>query len=355
MPYTQGMMKRVTIKDVAVLAGVSPATVSRVVSGDGQASPEAAARVRAATDKLGYRPSVMARSLTQSSTQLIALVMGSLRNPFDAALVEALSAGFFKKGKRLLIVPAGHGDSDPGAMIALDYQTDGVVVAAGHISRSASERLARLGIPVILFGRMLEAPGVDCIVADNIEGARRAARVFFRSGAKRVVVVRRERDTFSDDERVEGLRSALQGRADVRTVKTSLGNCFANALMLLSGPERPEAIFCVNDILAVGVLEAAASVGLRVPDDLSVIGFDDIPAASSPSYNLTTLRLPVDEVAGWIVQRLLRRLDIPALPVEMHRVPTPLIVRGSTRRVVSATAPVHDHVTAGGAPGQVGK
>ena len=96
MAYTRAM-KRVTIKDVAVMAGVSPATVSRVVSGNGGASREVAGKVRAAADKLGYRPSVMARSLTQSSTQLIALVMGSLQNPFDAALVESLSAGFYSR------------------------------------------------------------------------------------------------------------------------------------------------------------------------------------------------------------------------------------------------------------------
>jgi len=348
-------MKRVTIKDVAVMAGVSPATVSRVVSGDGRASQEVAGKVRAAADQLGYRPSVMARSLTQSSTQLIAFVMGSLQNPFDAALVEALSAGFYRTGKRLLIVPADHGDNDSGPMTALDYQTDGVVVAAGHISQSASERLARLGIPVILFGRMLEAPGVDCIVADNFEGARRAGRLIARSGAKRVTAVRHAWDTFSDDERVAGLCSALKGRARVEVVKTPAGNGFGEALMLLSGPERPDAVFCVNDVLAIGVLDAAAAVGLRVPEDLSVIGFDDIPMASSPLCGLTTLRLPVDEVAGWIIERLLRRLEEPGLAVERHRVPTPLIVRGSTRRVLSATVSVHNQAEGGGSPGRAGK
>ena len=353
MAYTRAM-KRVTIKDVAVMAGVSPATVSRVVSGDGRASREVAGKVRAAADKLGYRPSVMARSLTQSSTQLIALVMGSLQNPFDAALVESLSAGFYSRGKRLLIVPADHGEDGSGPMIALDYQTDGVVVAAGHISQSASESLARLGIPVILFGRMLEAPGVDCIVADNFEGARRAGRVLARSGAKRVTAVRHALDTFSDDERVEGLRAALKGRADVTVVKTSTGNGHADALMLLSGPERPEAVFCVNDLLAMSVLEAAASVGLRVPEELSVIGFDDIPMASSPSYSLTTLRLPVDEVAGWIIERLLKRLLMPELPVEMHRVPTPLIVRGSTRRVLAATTRMDGDAEEGARTGRAG-
>ena len=201
---------------------------------------------------------------------------------------------------------------------------------------------------------MLEAPGVDCIVADNFEGARRAGRVIARSGAKRVAVVRHDRDTFSDDERVDGLRSELEGRAEVAAVRTSAGNCFADALMLLSGPDWPDAVFCVNDVLAVGVLEAAASVGLRIPEELSVIGFDDIRMASSPSYSLTTLRLPVGEVADWIIQRLLRRLQKPGLPVEMHRVATPLIVRSSTRRVPSATISARNEAERGRGRGRAG-
>ena len=122
------------------------------------------------------------------------------------------------------------------------------------------------------------------------------------------------------------MRSALQGRAEITTVKTSAGDCFANALMLLSGPERPDAVFCVNDVLAIGVLEAAASVGLRVPDDLSVIG------VRRHTDGLVALLQPHDSAAPGgrrrrcvvIVERLLRRIDIPGLPVEMHRVPDSL-------------------------------
>ncbi len=323
-------MKRTTIRDVAAASGVSPATVSRVFSGEPTVSEAVVARVRASAKTLGYRPSMMARSLTSSRTNLIALVVGSLRNPFDASLVEHLSAMLHANGKRLLVVPADYGTNDPGAMVALDYQTDGVIVAAGHISQESSERFSRLGIPVVLFGRVFKAPGLDCIVADNHAGARQIGELLARSGARHLAFVRHVRNTFSDDERFAGLLAGLDGNAHVTIVKSTLENARENALSFLTGPSRPDAVFCANDVLAFGVLEGAAQLNLRVPDELMVAGFDDIPLASSPFYNLTTLRQPVEVIAAWIVRRLEDRIANSGLNIMVKRVPAQLVARRTT-------------------------
>ncbi len=323
-------MKRATIKDVAASAEVSPATVSRVFSGEASVSDAIVKRVRDAADKLGYRPSVMARSLTSSHTNLIALVVGSLRNPFDAQLAEELSSKFFARGKRLLVVPADDGGNDPATAVAQDYQADGIIVAAGLVSQEAGERFANLGMPIVLFGRVMEASGVDCIVADNMAGGRQAGELLARSKSKRVAYLRHVRETFSDDERYQGLLAGLGEGAEVDVYRSSVKTARDDALQFLSGDDRPDAIFAANDVLAFGVLEAAALMGLRVPEDLKVVGFDDIPNAASPFYNLTTLRQRADVIADWIVNRLQARLDNPELTVTVERVPLQMVVRGST-------------------------
>lgn len=324
-------MKRATIKDVAAQADVSPATVSRVFSGEPSVAAGIAERVRAVADSLNYRPSMMARSLTVAQTNLVALVVGRLHNPFDAHLVEALSQGLQRSGRRLLVVPADYGENDPGALVALDYQVDGVIVAAGHLSKDSAERFVQLGVPVVLYGRTLDAPGVDCIVADNHPAARMIGALFRRAGVGRALYVRHVRKTFSDDEREAGFREGLGDRIALGVLECTKATARERALGALSARARPQAVFCANDVLAFGVMEAAIQLGLDIPGDLMVAGFDDIDMASSPFFNLTTLHQSPVEIADWIVARLDERLSNPNAGVTTHRVPALLKLRGTTR------------------------
>lgn len=323
-------MKRTTIKDVAALAGVSAATVSRVFSKEPSVSLEIASRVKEAAQQLNYRPSVMARSLTSSRTNLVALVVGRLHNPFDAKLVESLSQGLQKSGRRLLLVPADYGENDPAAMVALDYQVDGVIVAAGHLSKDSAERFVQLGVPVILYGRTLDAPGVDCVVADNHLGSRMVGELFRKTGLKRAAFVRHVRKTFSDDEREAGFKAGLGPRVACNVLRFTKDTARELSLGVLSADDRPEAIFCANDVLAFGVIEAAVQLGLGIPEDLKVCGFDDIDMASSPFYDLTTLHHSPAEIAEWIVSRLNVRLSDPESEVVIKRMPVRLKLRRST-------------------------
>lgn len=323
-------MKRTTIKNVAAHAGVSTATVSRVFSSEPSVASDIADKVRSSAELLNYRPSIMARSLTSSQTNLIALVVGRLHNPFDAKLVESLSEQLHANGQRLLVVPADYGENDPAAMIALDYQVDGVIVAAGHLSESSAERFLQLGVPVIVYGRTLDAPGVDCIVADNVKAARVVGRQFRRHGVSRALFVRHRRDTFSDEDRQQGFELGLGEKISINTVTCTAATARECALNVLADTLPPQAIFCANDILAFGVIEAAVQLGLKIPDDVMVVGFDDIDMAASPLFSLTTLRQVPADIAEWIVARLSARLENPQLGVTVQRMPAQLMLRNST-------------------------
>ena len=320
-------MKRKTIKDVARMAGVSPATVSRVFAVGSSVSPAVEGKVRAAADKLRYRPNLMARSLTRACTDLVALVVGRLNNPFDAQLVDELSERLDARGKRLLVVPADYGENDPASLVALDYQVDGIIVAAGHLSKASAERFLQLGVPVILYGREVHTAGVDCVVADNVSGARQVGALFRRSGVRNAIYLRHKRKTFSDDERGIGFQEGMGPDATIRELQSSSTGAPEAAMAAFSEWPSVTGVFCANDLLAFGVVEAAVRFGLKVPDRLRVAGFDDIDMAASPFYDLTSVRQPPVEIASWVVERLFERLKSPDLAVTTHRLPARLVPR----------------------------
>ncbi len=329
-------MSRVTIKDVARTAGVSASAVSRVFTEGASASAETRAKVLAAAEGLGYRPNALARGLVGDRTNLIALVMGRTRNIFDSLLLDTLAESLARRDRRLLVSPMLGNDSvDEGLMSALDYQADAVVVAAGTAPLEISERCTRLGVPIIMMGRVIEASGVDCILGDNRDGARQAADLLVATGCRRIAYLGRGHGAYSDRERRDGLKEALAGHgfelAGEARVNMEEDHGFAAAVALLSRRNRPDAVFCGNDIIAFGVIEAAQALGIRIPDELSVIGFDNLPLADWPSYRLTTVDYPIADTVEAVVERLEQRLATPGLHPIVKRVPTRLVVRETTR------------------------
>lgn len=331
-------MTRVTIRDVARAAGVSISAVSRVFTEGASASAKTRAKVIAAAQELDYRPNALARGLVGERTNLVALVIGRARNVFDSLFLEAMADALARRGKNLLVSRV-HGDAsvDEGMMSALDYQADAVVVAAGTVPPATSERCVRLGVPIILCGRVIERPGVDCILGDNKDGARQAAELLARSGCKRIAYLGRGTSAFSDTEREAGLSEALDrlnlALAARATVDIEDDRGLAAATALLSARHRPDAIFCGTDLIALGVLETARALGLRVPEDLSVVGFDNVPMSAWPSFRLTTVDFPIAMTADAVVDRLEARLADPGLPPLVQRIPTRLVVRATTRRI----------------------
>ena len=334
-------MKRATIKDVAALAGVSSSAVSRSFGDGTHVSKATQRKVLAAAESLGYRPNALARSLVGARTGLVALVVGRLRSPFDSLFVDALAESLIGVGKHLLLSPVrGDERADDGLMRALDYQVDAVVVAAGTMSPEVADRFARMGVPLILSGRVVDGAGIDCVLADNAGGAAKAAELLLRTGCKRIAYIGRGHGAFSDDERRRGLRDTLRrlGLDIVAEARAAVDREDGHPLgmELLSGPNRPDAVFCMNDALAVGVIEAARDLGLRLPEDLAVVGFDDIPLAAAGSYQLTTVAYPIQPTVAAIVETLEDRLAGADWPSRVIRIPTRLMVRRTTRRLERA-------------------
>lgn len=334
-------MRRVTIKDVARAAGVSASAVSRVFTEGASASVRTREKVMAAADQLGYRPSLLARGLVRNRTNLVTLVMGRMTDPFDARFMDCLAEALARRGARLMLSPAAvgaaAGDDPDGAGIlqALDYQSDAVVVSAGTMSLAHSERCVRAGLPVILAGRVLQTPGVDCVLADNRDGGRQAGELLLRTGCTRLAFLGQGGATFADRERLEGFAAAAAAAGREIADRAVDGRGDAEALSaateLLSRSPRPDGIFCSNDSIAMAALEAADALGLAVPGSVAIVGFNNVPSAARPSFGLTTLDYPVERVVDQILELLDLRLQDPQRPSEVRRIPTRLVVRGSTR------------------------
>ncbi|HEY4202773.1 MAG TPA: LacI family DNA-binding transcriptional regulator [Devosiaceae bacterium] len=328
-------MKRITIKDVAAHAGVSFSAVSRAFQEDGRVSNETRRKVLESARLLDYRPSPIARGLVHERSRLVTLVTGPTQSVFDALFFDALSTALADSGRQLMVVSVrGEHDVEAGLMQAVDYKSEAAIVSAGTMSLALSSRCSNAGLPVILSGRVLDAPGVRCILAENVEGGRQAGALLARLCPGPLAFFGRGGKTFADREREEGF---LQGLAAAgRTAGSFIvsdaaaGSARESALQLLMQPDRPQGIFCSNDGLAIELLQAALLVGLRVPQDLSVVGFDNVPMADWPAFRLTTIDYPITALVEAIIAAIEATHDPEAPADGIHRVPTRLVVRRTT-------------------------
>ncbi|GGL49985.1 LacI family DNA-binding transcriptional regulator [Wenxinia marina] len=289
---------RVTAHDVALAAGVSRSAVSRAFSPEASIESRKRAHILAVAESLGYRPNLIARGLTGRGSGLIAVVVGNVSSPYEAWFLDVLAEAIRAEGLLPLLLPVSPGQElEPALDHALAYQVDGAVIAAGSVSRKLAERCSAMGAPVVVVGRVIE-DGADSVCCDNRAGMALVVERLVAAGRRRVAWIGGYADTFSNIERLEGLTTGLSA-AGLKLVDSRRGNYsveggLAQALTLLTGPEPVDAIVCGNDAMAIGALSAAQRLGRRVPGELSVTGFDDIPAASWEAYSLTTVRNPVE-------------------------------------------------------------
>lgn len=321
---------RVTAEDVARIAGVSRSAVSRAFTDGASVAPETRAHIQAIALQLGYRPNLIARGLTGGRTGLVAVVIGSVSGPFESFLLDHLSAAIRDAGLLpLLLSQSDRNLADRSVDEALRYQVDGAIVAAGSISADLAGRCAKVGVPLLMIGRLVD--GIDAVLCDNAMGVEGLVARLVAQGRRRLAWIGGFAETFSERERSEVFQSALAARGlqpaglgrGTYTVESGL----AQALALLTGPEPPDAILCGNDAMAIGALAAARRLKIDVPDALAVTGFDDIPAAGWDMVRLTTARTPVPAMAAAAVARLSERIAAPDLPPEMIRISPELCLR----------------------------
>ncbi len=322
-----------TAYDVARLAGVSQATVSRAFTPGASISPRTLARVTNAAEALGYRPNLIARSLITRRSNIVGVAMAHMDNEFYAMLLSALNDHFAQVGRRLLLFAGDpKGESDPMLSEILRYQVDAIILASTTLSSSLAGDCHKAGIPVVLINRAAAAEGVAAITGDNIVGAQAIADFLIGGGHRRFAFVAGLENSSTSQERECAFIDHVVARGMERPQR-AVGHYRMEATRdavrnLLGGRERPDAIFCANDLMAFAAIEVARfEFGLDVGKDISVIGFDDVTAASLPSWSLTTYTQPVDAMA----QAAVRIIENGETTGQTQRVLGRLQVRGSAR------------------------
>lgn len=326
----------VSAQAVAKRAGVSQAAVSRAYTPGASISDELRERVLRAAEELGYQPNAIARGLITSRMGIIGLVVGDFANPFYTQVIEELSVQLQQNGLHplLFVVPKEHPVDEVLPQI-LQYQVDAIVIAAATMSSAMAWECLRRGTPVVLFNRNVPDTPTHVIATDNYGGGRQAAQLLAHSGFRRLAYISGHADTSTSRDRERGFLAALEELGLEPPEKTagnySYEGARASAAALLKRRRRPEAIFCANDLMAMGVLDAARDLGISVPDELSIIGFDDVPQAAWGSYELTTFRAPIRAMAQATVELLDRLRDASTPQQVTYKIPAELVIRRSAR------------------------
>ncbi len=305
-----------TIGDVARLAGVSTATVSRVLAGLGGAGPETRERVLDAARELGYRPSGVARSLKRRTTQTLGLIITDIENPFFPQLVRAVEDAAREHGFALLLCNATD-DPDREASyldLLVDRRVDGVVIAVSGLGARHGEWLAEPPLPVVLVNTV--APGLPhpSIASDSVDGGRQAAAHLLDLGHRRIGILAAGARNADAPARVAGVRTALAAAGldpDATPVvvgEPDVGGGEAALCQLLERAPETTGVVAYNDLMAIGAMRAIRASDRTVPGDISVVGFDDVAIAAYTDPPLTTIAQSIAELGRWAVERLVERL-----------------------------------------------
>lgn len=329
----------VTSQDVAHRAGVSQSAVSRVFTPGASVSQKTREKVRAAADALGYRPNILARSLITGQSRIIGLVVAYLNNQFYPDAIERLSHALQEQGYHVLIFMASRtsGTIDHVVEEILDYQVDGIIAASVAMSSDLAARCQSAGVPVVLFNRMQDDDDLSAVTSDNYAGGRKIAAHLTATGHHRIGFIAGWEGASTQRDREAGFIAGL-AEAGQELFAREVGNfsfegAQAAARAMFAGPDRPDAVFVANDHMAIAVMDTLrGELGLTVPDDVSVVGYDDVSAASWAAYDLTTVRQPAGQMVAETVDTMLAHIADPKAPARRVAVNGPLIIRGSTRK-----------------------
>lgn len=328
-----------TMKQVADQAEVSVATVSRVINKTGYVSPDLEERVQAAMRMLKYQPSALARSLRRQQTQTIGVLIPQLDQPFFSTLAFAIEKALFPHEYRTLICSAEEDPEKENAYteIMLRQRVDGVIMVPTGLSASNLRLLLEKNVPVVLVDRDLPDIQVNRVLVSNFEGAHNAMSYLLGLGHRHIGVIGAPEYSQAMQARVAGTKQALHDfDIDPDPDLLVMGSLqqfdmgYQSARRLLQRTPRPTAIFALMDVIAIGVMHAAAEAGLRIPQDLSIMGFDDISLAAYSVPTLSSVAQPIYQIGEVAIRLLLKHIQQRDLPTETIRLDTHLQVRQST-------------------------
>ncbi len=311
----------VSIKDIARAAGVSHPTVSRALSNSPLVNADTKSRIQRLAREMGYSPDALARSLVSGRSRTIGVVVTTIADPFIAEVVQGIEDAAHVQGYTVILCNS-HADPEReiGAVETLrSKRVDGVIVTSSRVGALYLEHLERIGVPVVLVNNHSAGSGryTFSVSIDNQHGGYLATEHLVQLGHRRIAYITGPANNSDDLGRLTGYRHVLeesgtrfdprlvvQGTGTVAGVETSLAH-------LMSLDQPPTAVFCYNDMTAIGLMRAAVAIGLTVPDDLSVVGFDDIPFASYMRPALTTVAQQKAEMGRWAVEMALELISMP--------------------------------------------
>ncbi len=327
----------VTLKQVAERAGVSTSAVSRAFTEGASVSSKTRLKVEKAAFDLGYSPNVLASSLTTGRTKMIGLVSNNFHNPVFLEVFDLFTRGLQAKGLRPLLVNLSD-VVDPEGLLRLlrQYSVDGVIIASSTVPPAFPRAFKGAGIPIVhSFGRYSASQGVHVVGIDNVECGRIAARTLALRGYRRVAFLGGPATATTTQDRWKGFQDELSTHPGI-----SVSHSFAAAYSYDAGQaemtrllaDNPaEVYFCGDDVLSIGALSAIRSAGLRVPDDIGIIGLNDMEMSRWALINLTTIRQPIPEIIAASLDLIVSQIDDPGRSTEARIFPCDLVERGTLR------------------------
>lgn len=324
-PTASGAGSGVNIQAVADAAGVSKTTVSHVLSGKRPVSVPTRRRVEKVMSDLGYQPNFFAQALNRNRSNTIALIVQDITNPFYPALARGLQTAVSGQDQLVMLFDAGAGDRLTHAFItdAVQRRVDGVVVAISDIDEDL-QQLSASGIPVVAVGSHSSQLAIDWVTADDERIASDAVMHLHLAGHYRIGTIAGPIEAAPGKPRYEGfMRASADLALEVQESDVVVGDWtresgFEAMSQILGRDDRPTAVFCANDLMAIGAMDAVLQAGLIIPDDVAIIGVDDIAAAGLVRPGLTTIRIPAEEIGRAAGELLLHRIAEGMTPNHRH-------------------------------------
>jgi DNA-binding LacI/PurR family transcriptional regulator len=327
-----------TLKDVADYAQVSRATVSRVLNNNPTVNENLRLRVIEAMHQLGYQPNRAARRLRGTTSDVLGLIISDIENPFFISVVRGVEDAAYQQRMSVVLC---NSDEDPAkqSMYLRVMQAErvaGLIIAPTHADESQElAEMSRAGMPIVLLDRRTSSLNADAVVVDNVGGAFAAVRHLIDLGYRRIATISGSLKLTTGQERFEGYRQALESaalpldRTLIRTGDYKIESGYRLMRELLSAPHPPEAVFVANNLMTLGSLRAVHEMGLRIPHDVALVGFDDMPWSGQLYPPLTAVAQPTYELGREAVRLLLRRSTEPDAFFHTVVLQTRLVVRES--------------------------
>ncbi|TJY40815.1 LacI family transcriptional regulator [Cohnella pontilimi] len=328
-----------TIKDVAKLAGVAVSTASIALNGDSKVTPSTRQKVLEAALRLNYQKNGFAMDLKRSQTRTIALILSDLSGPYYSELIRSVQEVTLSKGYDLIACSSVGGRDSTAVKFLREKRVDGAIVLAHNISDEDILDAARERFPIVVLDRVLQGEFIIQVLVDGMQGGYSAADYLIRKGHRSIAFISGPPNSYDNRQRYEGFRKALEEHGIAEMPKWNLSGGFqqeggyqATKMLVMQG-DLPSAVFYANDEMALGGLKAFAEAGIRVPEDVSVIGYDDIQLAEYTRPGLTTIRQPKYEAGALSAHILFQCVEKHTVDNKDYKLAVELVERGSCRAV----------------------